>query len=280
MSKKLEEEYRQQLESEVPDLWERIEAGVDAGEAERRKDPEEKKKEKKVAAWRTYSLLAAAGVVVLLCIPAVTGRWFGRNTEKSMEESAMDSAVPLQEQTTNTMMKEEADMEGAAEAVAETPEAQELFEVLKSEGGRAPTEEEQEILREAAIGIAHPEEFYGTWHKTQCQILESGTIHITEASGTETEENRFSLIYNGQPEARGYFISETQAVIESGIHPDNAVVMLLEKKEELLTVTELRGNEDSGTVASAEGNYTLGEPVYVDTQSMLDSGTGGSKSEK
>lgn len=65
--KKLENEYRQLMQNEVPDLWSRIEAGVDAKIAENGKIEENKKR--KVINWKKYSLPLVACIAAILCVP-------------------------------------------------------------------------------------------------------------------------------------------------------------------------------------------------------------------
>ena len=93
--KKLENEYRQLMQNEVPDLWSRIEAGIDAKIAESEKIEIKDNKKRKVINWKKYSLPLVACIAVILCVPMLLTGFFrmayGGETEST--EMAADCAV-------------------------------------------------------------------------------------------------------------------------------------------------------------------------------------------
>ena len=101
--KNLENEYRNQIDSEAPDLWARIEAGVDAYEESKKETnaPVQEKKENITFFNKyknTFSKIIVAAACVALVVVAVKGgvlRNFGGSksaaTETAMAETAMET---------------------------------------------------------------------------------------------------------------------------------------------------------------------------------------------
>lgn len=157
MKNRLEDEYRQLMQNETPDLWERISAGIDAkiaadkrAEDEVEVDNETEKtagvvvsmnaehpvkiKKQGVNFWKKYSLPLVACIAAILCVPLmVTGflRMAGGGSKSETAEA--DMAVAEESYFTTTEAEdapaeeyfEEAVMEEAAaeEAPAEAPES-------------------------------------------------------------------------------------------------------------------------------------------------------------
>lgn len=152
MSKNFAEEYKTLANEELPDLWNRIEAGLTpkttsqageehspdmeqtikpaAPEAKQKAEPEKKKEKGKViSVLFRYRTVVAAAVCVIMILPAVI--LLGRNNRsKSFSGSAADMAAETREEAP---ADDAADMESeemylmesddAAEAPAEEPEA-------------------------------------------------------------------------------------------------------------------------------------------------------------
>jgi len=121
--KKLENEYRQLMQNEVPDLWSRIEAGVDAKIAEGGKSKSEniddvddawavetKENEKrKVINWKKYSLPLVACIAAILCVPMLLTGFFrmayggkSATTEMAADYAAADCAEPEETMSVTT----------------------------------------------------------------------------------------------------------------------------------------------------------------------------------
>lgn len=114
--KKLENEYRQLMQSETPDLWSRIEAGIDAKIAEEKsaeKKPLEEKPVRKektgVKIWKRYSLPLAACIAAIICVPLLLTGFIrmasggkATTTESAADYAAADCAAP--EETTSVTM--------------------------------------------------------------------------------------------------------------------------------------------------------------------------------
>lgn len=143
MSKNFAEEYKALANEELPDLWDRIEAGLtpktmpsaekieDVKEAEEPQDTARPPKGKVIAFFRRYRTVVAAAVCVAVILPAMMV--IGRNGQKSdsaggatATEEAADMAVPEEGVATTELWEE---------APADEPESAE-FEMM-SEGERA-----------------------------------------------------------------------------------------------------------------------------------------------
>lgn len=153
MSKNFAEEYKTLANEELPDLWNRIEAGLtpkttsQAGEehspdmeqtiksadsgAKQKAEPEKEKEKGKVISFLfRYRTVVAAAVCVIMILPAVI--LLGRNNRsKSFSGSAADMAAETREEApaddAADMASEEmylTESDDAAEAPAEEPEAE------------------------------------------------------------------------------------------------------------------------------------------------------------
>lgn len=140
MKKDFETAYKELANTEVPDLWDRIEAGLSEKsapaetKAEESKEPAPIKKKTKVAVFmRRYSALAAAIVCAVILIPTVIV--MKRAGSKFMSESAAEPAF-----TTESACYDETVAEEATEAVAEMMEEAEMAEEPKMESKVAAAE--------------------------------------------------------------------------------------------------------------------------------------------
>jgi len=150
--KKLENEYRQLMQNETPDLWERISAGIDAKIAEQKEEQQEeaqvesseeqqeahieeqqpvKNKRQGVLLWKKYSLPLVACIAAVLCLPLMlTGFLRMAGGGSKSESAAADMAAPEAVYTTTTEAEdapaeaycEEAVMEESVIEEAETEE--------------------------------------------------------------------------------------------------------------------------------------------------------------
>lgn len=125
MKKDFETAYKELANTEVPDLWDRIEAGLSEKsapaetKAEKNKKTAPVNKKTKIAVFmRKYSALAAAIVCAIILIPTMIV--MKKSDSKFMSESAYDEKAVAEEAGTASMMTEEASVE--TEAVAEVAE--------------------------------------------------------------------------------------------------------------------------------------------------------------
>lgn len=121
MKKRLEDEYRQLMQSETPDLWDRIEAGIRNVEQELPEDiiPVDIIEEKKSRKRGHYALPIVACLAACICIPlAVTGI-FRTGILRSMkgENQTADMAAPemAADMEENSMVTEAIAQEDAGE---------------------------------------------------------------------------------------------------------------------------------------------------------------------
>ena len=125
MKKDFETAYKELANTEVPDLWDRIEAGLSEKsapaetKAEKNKKTAPVNKKTKIAVFmRKYSALAAAIVCAIILIPTMIV--MKKSDSKFMSESAYDEKAVAEEAGAASMMTEEASVE--TEAVAEVAE--------------------------------------------------------------------------------------------------------------------------------------------------------------
>ena len=125
MKKDFEKAYKELAETEVPDLWDRIEADLSekSAPAETKAEKNKKtapvnKKTKIAVLMRKYSALAAAIVCAIILIPTMIV--MKKSDSKFMSESAYDEKAVAEEAGAASMMTEEASVE--TEAVAEVAE--------------------------------------------------------------------------------------------------------------------------------------------------------------
>ena len=125
MKKDFEKAYKELANTEVPDLWDRIEAGLSekSAPAETKAEKNKKtapvnKKTKIAVLMRKYSALAAAIVCAIILIPTMIV--MKKSDSKFMSESAYDEKAVAEEAGAASMMTEEASVE--TEAVAEVAE--------------------------------------------------------------------------------------------------------------------------------------------------------------
>ena len=146
MSKNFETEYKKYADSAVPDLWSRIEAGVDAYEESIRKDSEvtaEKEtgkivnidsynrnnKEKKKINYKPYLGAIAACACMFLVVIAIKSIDSSKSATASAE-SAAPAAAPMMEEAASDSADDNVAYAQSEEAVAEVDEAPAADETL------------------------------------------------------------------------------------------------------------------------------------------------------
>lgn len=161
MNKNFEEAYKAEVQQNIPDLWNRIESGL----------PEKKVKKKNPYAWIKWASLAAAGLLVVIMIPAVVG--LGVLGITSSDTASAESVTNEIYITQDAVMEEAADMEMADGAPAMdydyadvTFEESEniVVEETAQEEGFAESEKEtpmEDVGNESVSGSAAPLNLYG-----------------------------------------------------------------------------------------------------------------------
>lgn len=176
MSKNFAEEYKTLANEELPDLWNRVEAGLtpkatalvkeetiqeaatqDAGQAKREEAKEKPEKGKVISFLSRYRTAVAAAVCVAVILPAVMV--MGRTAKSGGYESAADNAAPAKAFDTAEALAEEAAVtedamdtaaadnggmwdEAAAEASEEAETAAGAFEEAETESEAGSTAQE------------------------------------------------------------------------------------------------------------------------------------------
>lgn len=115
MSRDLEREYRALVDSGAPDLWSRIEAGLEDKKAASRM---ENRRSRKVN-FRVWAGIAAACACVALIVPVMVrdaGMGGGSSSNSSPAKFAADTTAQSYEKAENAVLEAAADEEAAPEA--------------------------------------------------------------------------------------------------------------------------------------------------------------------
>ena len=163
MNKDLEIEYQNMIRAEVPDIWDKIEAKIDAQEAQKKVVPFKKK----TSRWKYYVLpVAAALLCVAVAIPVMT------NSRKAKSGRA-NYAAPASTQSCDT---------GSAASVIVTEQA----EYAASTDAEAPYEE----MNEAAASNESRGQASAGQHQNAMSFLsgDRGTSSGTQAAADNSEK--------------------------------------------------------------------------------------------
>lgn len=158
MSKVFEEEYKKLAENEIPDLWDRIEAGLSEKKPvlTTENDINKNSNNKTVLIFfKRYQTVAAALLCVMILVPAfLLMRQMGGSMNKSSSEAAMDTA-PAE------MMEAAAEEAAAGEPATEAPAEEMMVEETCKEMTAATVTEakaEEAMESETAAGMAEDAE--------------------------------------------------------------------------------------------------------------------------
>lgn len=161
MKKDFEKAYKELAETEVPDLWDRIEAGLSEksapaeAKAEESKEPAPIKKKTKVAVFmRRYSALAAAIVCAVILIPTVIV--MKKAGSKFMSESAAEPAFTTESAYYDEAVAEEA--EGASSEMMEESSEETETAAVEPEMERKEAAKESKVENSMAVAEAFPQE--------------------------------------------------------------------------------------------------------------------------
>lgn len=271
MKKDFEKAYKELAETEVPDLWDRIEADLSEKsapaetKAEKNKKTAPVNKKTKIAVFmRKYSALAAAIVCAIILIPTMIV--MKKSDSKFMSESAYDEKAVAEEAGAASMMTEEASVE--TEAVAEVAEmeqeeaakepkmeskvaAAEVFSQKESASGAVKESAKADrAMNDAVCEDAAPEDY----NKQNAQELKNIVVKVKKAEEKplENEAEEAGVLYtavvkrnpSGLPkegEEIQIFIpvvSSVALVEDSTFELD---LVLSEREENIYTVTGCHG---------------------------------------
>lgn len=163
MSKDFEAEYQEYLNLNTPDLWSRIEAGVDAVEAEQKSESE---KVVKFPVWKMATIVAAC-IAVIICIPSLGIMRLGFGGSKYEESATADTSMMAECETaceeevmadnvaedTATETTTEETTKEATEAIAESTVESTVEEEAAEDAGISDYVSEKDILEVNVVQV-------------------------------------------------------------------------------------------------------------------------------
>lgn len=196
MERDFEQEFRKLKQDEIPDLWNRIEAGLSEKKSVASAPgnviaiDNRKRTEKKTFAWRKWATLAAACVCVVVILPALSQLFRSKSYSGSANDTAMNTA--MEEAACDTAAEESPEnMTGMADTTAAVEEAAaadggDIDAAASAESIAEGTAEAEAIADESAEAEAvadnAAEEEKAVWDDlTDGQILEEAVIQIQKA---------------------------------------------------------------------------------------------------
>ena len=252
MKKDFEKAYKELANTEVPDLWDRIEAGLSekSAPAETKAEKNKKtapvnKKTKIAVLMRKYSALAAAIVCAIILIPTMIV--MKKSDSKFMSESATEPAF-----TTESAYCDEAVAEEAEESKVESSmAAAEAFSQEESASGAVKESAKADsAMNDAVCEDAAPEDY----NKQNAQELKNIVVKVKKAEEKplENEAEEAGVLYtavvkrnpSGLPregEEIQIFIPvvSSVALVEDGTFELD--LALSEREENVYTVTGCHG---------------------------------------
>ncbi len=241
MSKNFEEEYKALAENDLPDLWNRIEAGLtprstvsESGEADRitRKQeqiidkPEGRADHNKVIQFfLRYKTVAAAAICVIIILPAVLvlgNLNSGKSKTTELCEEAMDAAAPMEEGLDTAAAAAETAAE-TAEAVTEEPVEEEMADEaftdsMSDMSSSVENDVEEAVTEDMATGALQDKEA-----ETENERSSGSTADGAAEKITELEKEEKQLADAGGEEKASEIIYQ------------NVTVKILERTEEEVT---------------------------------------------
>lgn len=261
MSKNFEEAYIELAQSEAPDLWDRIEAGLSEKKIVTVSAQPEKKKESIIVLFRRYQAVAAALLCVVIIVPAIilmrqvgmpgaSQNESAQAPEMNGKGAAPAEAVPAEEAVAGAM---------AEEAVAEAAPAEEM---PAAEAAPVAGAAEEMPVAEAAAGASF----------AQTESAEAETAMEDAASDGEASKEMIAdmkeMDAEKESEAAPAENGRSEAVKEEGTADIlyNVQVEIVDEK-----VFDGAGNqEDAGAVltaivlqADSGGELAIGDEVTI-----------------
>ncbi|MCM1136309.1 MAG: hypothetical protein NC400_12135 [Clostridium sp.] len=195
MSKDFEQAYKDLMQAEAPDLWNRIEAGLESKSAPEEKIAEKEPK-KKVLVFRRYSGLAAAMVCAAVIIPAFV---LIRQTSKGY--SASDTAEAIEESFDTTadsgagaaLMNETAAApadEATAGGIMEEAEEELLAAGISEEGAMDDAARSAGVKNAAMEDLAAESEGAAVTESTADALADSAAADMAGTVGAQAEKSK------------------------------------------------------------------------------------------
>lgn len=220
MSKNFEEEYKEYLNAQAPDLWSRIEAGVDAldGEAaevakvfsiaEGKSKKGKKKRRINYQHYRAIASVAACLFVLILLVPV----YFLARTSKIASDNAAQAPVELTDatiqnievasETAEETVEESAPMEAPAEEVAEVEVDLTEIEESVSEMAQADKATDEAQFLDSTGGSVE-EGMQVTTEESAPADEEDLFSQVEEESVAPQEDMQVSILGEGKPQEDG-----------------------------------------------------------------------------
>lgn len=263
MERDFEAEFRELKQSEIPDLWNRIEAALPEKRAEaafpgkRMAVVSSEKKigdassvdrqlhtAKKKTSWRNWGILAAACLCAVIVFPAVMLGLVSREKSSGSDMALPDSAGSAETEDSFADM-----WESESGAASETQESAAGAAGSVQDAGKEYSADEMEGADETADGVQDKDtEKEYPLILTDGQILENVAVKIVSAEGTMDESIYKALVEKG--DADGILECEMQIVLVCNeesqyAFPRSAREELALKKGESYVVTLQYGKPDS-----------------------------------
>lgn len=270
MSKNFEKEYKEYLNAQAPDLWDRIEAGVDALEksAQISREAEgettekvvgisaKKSKKKRRVRYQHYRMIASVAACLFALVIVVPVYLFTRQNEKT--EMAADS-VPqkIENVTIENLVVDASESETTAEEAAPMAEATD---------SAAEIEIPQELL-EAEILLAETgteQKATGTGETQMPAETESGenTEHIAGPQEPSEDGNVANML---QEEESGQQKEMTVTIRGEGTQQDGGVMYTaVENGSEASATVNLFVPEETAVVLVPDGTYVVSVKISED----------------
>lgn len=235
MSKNFEEEYREYLNAQAPDLWGRIEAGIDAvsssderstGSVVPIKAGNKKRKKKKQIRYQHYRTIASVAACLFALVMIIPVYMLTKSGEKDQAASEAAEEIVLTDATITNTTEEAALEESAVEESAPEEMTQESAPAQEAQLG----EDGQEMQFEAETEAESPKQELPA--DTQ---LDDGLAQLAtgdSSKGGVTDDDSFAQ------EASG---GETDALEEAGVSEEQLQV----------TIVSEEGRQEAGMVYAA-----------------------------
>lgn len=252
MKKDFETAYKELANTEVPDLWDRIEAGLSEKsapaetKAEKNKKTASVNKKTKIAVFmRKYSALAAAIVCAIILIPTMIV--MKKSDSKFMSESATEPAFTKESAYCDEAVAEEAEESKVESSMA----AAEAFSQEESASGAVKESAKADsAMNDAVCEDAAPEDY----NKQNAQELKNIVVKVKKAEEKplENEAEEAGVLYtavvkrnpSGLPKEGAEIQIFIPVVSSVALVEDNTFeldLVLSEREENIYTVTGYHG---------------------------------------
>lgn len=233
MSKNLEKEYKQMMEDLSPDLWDRIEAGVNAGErannvltfdsvSTERREAERPSKIRNFYQYRALAGVAACFVLLMIAVPTVRNSMLREKQDAEMASIVIDGSNAA------------ADSENAAGTGSFTTEGT-VFDEAQPEAAASEEAVSEEAFEEAAEVPAAKSEAGNKAAKNNAAGAE--TASNSDAAAVEAG-NAEAAVEAGDAEAAAFVEAEQSEEVTEAAASAEDIVEETEKSEEKVPARE------------------------------------------